>query len=164
MKKWKKITLIVGALVLIAVVIVVSVNRANSGVVAVQTGEVKPQDLVSLVTASGEIRPLVLSNVLGEGFGKITEIAIKEGDKVRKGDVLLRVENIQPTADVEAQRAALASTESAVKAAEASYRSAQAELTQRQADFEKSKFDWERAQQLFKDELISKQEYDARKA
>ncbi|MGH9795465.1 MAG: efflux RND transporter periplasmic adaptor subunit [Candidatus Acidiferrales bacterium] len=164
MKKWKKITLIVGGLVLIAVVIVVSVNRANSGVVAVQTGEVEPQDLVSLVTASGEIRPLVLSNVLGEGFGKITEIAIKEGDKVRKGDVLLRVENIQPTADVAAQRAALASTESAVKAAEASYRSAQAELTQRQAEFEKSKFDWERAQQLFKDELISKQEYDARKA
>lgn len=164
MKKWKKITLIVGALVLIAVVIVVSVNRANSGVVAVQTGEVKKQDLVSLVTASGEIRPLVLSNVLGEGFGKITEIAIKEGDKVRKGDVLLRVENIQPTADVAAQRAALASTESAVKAAEAGYRSAQAELTQRQAEFERSKFDWERAQQLFKDELISKQEYDARKA
>ncbi len=164
MKKWKKITLIVGALVLIAVVIVVSVNRANSGVVAVQIGEVKPQDLVSLVTASGEIRPLVLSNVLGEGFGKITEIAIKEGDKVRKGDVLLRVENIQPTADVAAQRAALASTESAVKAAEAGYRSAQAELTQRQAEYEKSKFDWERAQQLFKDELISKQEYDARKA
>ncbi|MGH9790317.1 MAG: efflux RND transporter periplasmic adaptor subunit [Candidatus Acidiferrales bacterium] len=164
MKKWKKITLIVGALVLIAVVIVVSVNRANSGVVAVQTGEVKKQDLVSLVTASGEIRPLVLSNVLGEGFGKITQIAIKEGDKVRKGDVLLRVENIQPTADVEAQRAALSSTESAVKAAEAGYRSAQAELTQRQADFQKSKFDWERAQQLFKDELISKQEYDAGKA
>ncbi|MGH9792788.1 MAG: efflux RND transporter periplasmic adaptor subunit [Candidatus Acidiferrales bacterium] len=164
MKKWKKISLIVGALVVVGVVIVVSVNRANSGVVAVQTDNVKKQDLVSLVTASGEIRPLVLSNVLGEGFGKITQIAIKEGDKVRKGDVLLRVENIQPTADVEAQRAALSSTESAVKAAEAGYRSAQAELTQRQADFQKSKFDWERAQQLFKDELISKQEYDARKA
>lgn len=164
MKKWKKISLIVGALVVVAVVIVVSVNRANSGVVAVQTDNVKKQDLVSLVTASGEIRPLVLSNVLGEGFGKITQIAIKEGDKVRKGDVLLRVENIQPTADVAAQRAALASTESAVKAAEAGYRSAQAELTQRQADFQKSKFDWERAQQLFKDELISKQEYDAGKA
>jgi HlyD family secretion protein len=35
---------------------------------------------------------------------------------------------------------------------------------QRQADFEKAKFDWERAQQLYKDELISKQEYDSRKA
>jgi HlyD family secretion protein len=164
MKKWKKIAIVVAGVALIAILILVSVNRANSGVVAVQTDKVKKQDLVSQVTASGEVRPKVLSNVLGEGFGKITDIGVKEGDVVRKGDMLLRVENIQPTADVEAQRAALSSTESAVKSSEAGYRSAQAELTQRQADFEKAKFDWERAKQLFKDELISKQEYDSRKA
>lgn len=164
MKKWKKIALIVGGLLVVAIIVVVSINKASAGVVAVQIDKVKKQDLTSLVTASGEIRPLVLSNVLGEGFGKITEITVKEGDKVRRGDPLLRVENIQPAADVEAQRAALGSSEAAVKAAEASYRSAQAELVVRQADLEKAKFDWERAQQLYKDELISKQEYDARKA
>lgn len=164
MKKWKKIALIVGVLVVLAIVVQVSISQANRGVVAVQTDNVKKQDLVSLVTASGEVRPKVLSNVLGEGFGKIVEIAVKEGQKVRVGDPLLRVENIQPTADVDAQRAALSSTEASVKSMEAGYRSAQAELTQRQADYEKAKFDWERAQQLYKDELISKQEYDSRKA
>lgn len=163
MKKWK-IALIVGVVLLVATVVLVSINRVSAGVVAVQIDKVKRQNLTSLVTASGEIRPKVLSNVLGESFGKIIEITVKEGDKVRKGDPLLRVENIQPAADVEAQRAALGSSEAAVKAAEASYRSAQAELVQRQADYEKAKFDWERAQQLFKDELISKQEYDSRKA
>jgi HlyD family secretion protein len=164
MKKWKKIALIVGGVAVVAIIVLVSVSQANKGVVGVQTDKVKKQDLVSQVTASGEIRPLVLSNVLGEGFGKITEIAVKEGDTVKRGDPLLRVENIQPAADVEAQRAALSSTESAVKSAEAGYRSAQAELVQREADFEKAKFDWDRAKQLYKDELISKSEYDARKA
>lgn len=164
MKKWKKIAFIVGGVLLVAVVVLVSINRASAGVVAVQIDKVKRQDLTSLVTASGEIRPKVLSNVLGESFGKIIEITVKEGDKVRKGDPLLRVESIQPAADVEAQRAALGSSEAAVRSAEANYRSAQAELVVRQADFEKARFDWERAQQLFKDELISKQEYDSRKA
>jgi len=164
MKKWKKIALIVGGLLVVAIVVMVSINKANAGIVAVQIDQVKKQDLTSLVTASGEIRPLVLSNVLGEGFGKIIEIAVKEGDKVRVGAPLLRVESIQPAADVEAQRAAMGSSEASVKSAEANYRSAQAELVVRQADFQKAKFDWERAQQLYKDELISKQEYDARKA
>lgn len=164
MKKWKKIAFIVGGVLLVGTVVLVSINRASAGVVAVQIDTVKKQDLTSLVTASGEIRPKVLSNVLGESFGKIIEITVKEGDKVRKGDPLLRVESIQPAADVEAQRAALGSSEAAVRSAEANYRSAQAELVVRQADFEKAKFDWERAQQLFKDELISKQEYDSRKA
>ncbi len=164
MKKWKKIALLVGGLVVVAIVVLVSINKANAGIVAVQIDKVKKQDLTSLVTASGEIRPKVLSNVLGEGFGKIIEITVKEGAKVKAGAPLLRVESIQPAADVEAQRGAMGASEAAVKSAEASYRSAQAELVQRQADFEKSKFDWERAKQLYKEELISKQEYDSRKA
>ena len=92
------------------------------------------------------------------------EIAVKEGQKVKRGDVLLRLENIQPTADVEAQRAALGSAEAAIKSAEATFRSVQAEVAQRKADHEKAKFDWDRAENLFKNELISRQDYDARRS
>ena len=66
-----------------------------------QTGRVGRQDLNSLVTASGEVRPKNYTNVLGEGIGKITDIVVKEGDQVKKGDVLLHLENIQPGADVQ---------------------------------------------------------------
>jgi HlyD family secretion protein len=164
MKKRTKIGLIVGGVVVLGGVVLVSVKQAGKGVTEVQTGKVGRQDLTSLVTASGEVRPKTYSNVLGEGFGKITEIAVKEGDHVNRGDVLLRVENIQPSADVDAQQAALSSAESAVKSAEASYRSAQAELTQRKADLERAKLDWDRAEGLFKEGLIPKSEHDARKA
>ncbi len=164
MKRWKKISLGVGGVVVVLAGAQVYMAQKNKGVVTVQTGKVAKQDLVSQVSGSGEIKPKTYTNVLGEGFGKITEIAVKEGAAVKRGDVLLRLENIQPTADVDAQRAALGSAEASIKSAEANYRSAQAEVAQRKADWERVKFDWERAEKLYKDELISKSEYDSRKA
>src|SRR5574337_801940 len=134
MKTWKKVGIGVAAAAVLGGVVWVSVKQANKGVVTVQTGKVGRQDLTSVVTASGEVKPWTYTNVYAEGFGKIVQIVVKEGAHVKKGDVLLRLENIQPTADVDAQRAALESAEAAIKSAEASYRSAQADLTQRKAD------------------------------
>jgi HlyD family secretion protein len=164
MKTWQKVG--IGAVVVLALggMAWFSAYQVNKGVVAVQTGHVVKADLTSVVTASGEIRPKNYTNVLGEGIGKITEIVVKEGDHVKKGDILLRLENIQPGADVQAQQAAIDSTEASVRAAAASYDSAVATLAQRQADLEKAKFDWERAQQLYKEQLIAKSDYDASKA
>ncbi len=164
MKTWKKVLIGVGVVAVIAIIVWVSVYQAKKGIVTVQSGKVVRQDLASIVTASGEIRPKTYTNVLGEGMGKITDILVKEGDHVKKGDVLLKVENIQPTADVAAQQAGADSAEAAVRSAEANYQSAQATLAQRQADLEKAKFDWERGQELYKAQLIAKQDYDARKA
>jgi HlyD family secretion protein len=164
MKTWKKVALGVGGLAVVGTIVAVSLSQANKGVVEVQTAKLGRQDLMSLVTASGEVRPKTYSNVGGEGFGKIVEIFVKEGDRVKAGDTLLRLEATQVNADVDAQTAALSSAEAGMRSAEANARSAQAELTQRKADFEKARFDWERAEKLFKDELISRSEYDARKS
>jgi HlyD family secretion protein len=164
MAKWKRVVLAVAVLVALAIGAGVLRHYTTKDIVGVQTGTVARQNLVSQVTASGEVRPKTYTNVLGEGFGKITEIAVREGDAVRVGDMLLQVESIQPAADVEAQRAALASTDAAVNSAEANYRAARAEVAQRQADFDRARLDWERARELFEGELISRQEYDMRRA
>jgi len=164
MKKWKKVLLGIGGL--LAILIAFSVYRfeANKGVVVVQTGKVGREDLTSIVTASGEIKPRNYTNVLGEGFGKIKDIVVKEGDHVKRGDVLLRLEDVQPGADVDAQRAAIQSSADAVQSAQATFRSAQATVAQRQADFEHAELDFQRGQKLLKDGLIPKQDYDTRKA
>jgi HlyD family secretion protein len=160
----KKIAIGVGAVVVLGVILWASVYQANKDVVAVQTGTAKLGDLTSVVTASGEVQPLTYSNILGEGIGKITQIIVKEGDHVHKGDVLLKLESIQPAADVDAQQAGIESAESGVQASEANYKSVQATLAQRQADLEKAKFDWERSQKLYEGQLIAKQDYDSQKA
>ena len=120
--------------------------------------------MTSLVTASGEIRPKNYTNVLGEGIGKITEIVVKEGDRVKRGDVLLHLENIQPGADVKAQAAGVQAAESGTAAAAAAYDAAVANLAERQADLEKANLNWQRAERLYTEELISKQDYDASKS
>ena len=164
MKRWKKITVGAGAALLLALAAWIIVWRMNRGVVAVQTGRVVRGDLTSLVTASGEIKPLTYSNVMAEGFGKITELVVREGDPVRRGDVLLRLENVQPEADVAAQRAGLDSAEAAVQSAQATAVSAAADVEQRKADLDRARYDWDRGQQLFQAGLISRQEYDSLKS
>lgn len=164
MKTWHKVAIGAGVVVVLGGVVLFSVNQANKGVVTVQTAKVAKQDsLVSLVTASGEIRPTTYTNIAAQGYGRITQIYVKEGDRVKKGDKLLTQENVQANADVQAQTAATTSAESAAQAAEASYKSAQADLISQQANLEKAKLDYDRGQGLYKDGLIPKQDFDQRK-
>jgi HlyD family secretion protein len=164
MKTWHKVAIGAGAVVALGGIVLFSVNQANKGVVTVQTAKVANQDnLVSLVTASGEIKPTTYTNVTAQGFGRITAILVKEGDHVKKGDKLLLQENVQATADVQAQSAAVNSAESGVQAAEGSFKAAQSDLISQQANLEKAKLDNDRGQGLFKDGLIAKQDFDQRK-
>jgi HlyD family secretion protein len=164
MKTWQKVGVGAGAAAVLGGIVLFSVNQANKGVVTVQTAKVAPQDsLVSQVTASGEIKPTTYTNVTAQGFGRIIEILVKEGDHVKKGDRLLLQENIQANADVQAQAAAINSAEAGVEASEASFKAAQSDLLLQQANLEKAKLDWERGQGLFKDGLIPKQDFDQRK-
>ena len=145
-------------------VVLFSINQANKGVVTVQTAKVAKQEtLISLVTASGEVKPTTYTNITAQGFGRITEIIVKEGEHIKKGDRLLLQENVQANADVQAQSATINSFQSGVQAADASYRAAQSDLIQQQANLERAKLDNERGQGLFKDGLIAKQDYDQRK-
>jgi HlyD family secretion protein len=128
------------------------------------------QDLSSIVTASGEIKPKNYINIGANAQGVITQILVKEGDRVRKGQLLAMLESVQPQADVNAQKATLDSAEADTTAAEASLRasdenltSAQATVDRSKADLEQAKLDFARGQQLLEDRLIAKQEFDNRR-
>jgi HlyD family secretion protein len=164
MKMWQKVAIGAAVVVVGAGIVLYSVNQANKGVTTVQTAKVAKQDtLVSLVTASGEIKPTTYTNVQAQGFGRITDILVKEGDKIKKGDRLLVQDAIQANADVQAQSAALNVSESGIAASEASYRAAQADLLTQKANLEKAKLDYDRGQGLYNDGLIPKQDFDQRK-
>ncbi len=164
MKTWQKVAIGVGAAAVLGGILWFSINQANKGVVTVQTAKVaKVDSLISQVTASGEIKPTTYTNITAQGFGRITDILVKEGEHIKKGERLLLQENVQANADVQAQAATISSNESGVQAAGASYKAAQADLIQQEANLEKAKLDYERGQGLYKDGLIPKQDYDQRK-
>jgi HlyD family secretion protein len=164
MKMWQKVAIGAAVVVVGAGIVLYSVNQANKGVTTVQTAKVAKQDtLISLVTASGEIKPTTYTNMQAQGFGRITEILVKEGDHIQRGQRLLVQDSIQANADVEAQAAAMNSAESGIAASEASFKAAQADLLTQKANLEKAKLDYDRGQGLYKDGLIPKQDFDQRK-
>jgi HlyD family secretion protein len=137
---------------------------SHKGVVAVQTARAQRQDLTSIVSASGEIRPKTYVNIGANAFGKITHLYVKEGDRVKKGQLLAQLENVQSAADVNATQASLEAAETDAVAAEAALKTSLADLNRAKSDYEHAKLDWERAQGLFQEALIAKSDYDMRKA
>src|SRR5438132_123764 len=163
MKTWKKIAIITGVVVLLLAIVGFTVHQSHKNVVTVQTGKVQRLDLASVVSASGEIKPKTYVNIGANAFGKITKLYVKEGDRVRSGQLLAQLENVQSAADVSATQASLDVAGTDAVAADAGMRTAMADLNRAKADAERTKLDWDRAQGLYKEALIAKSEYDNRK-
>ncbi|HET6842801.1 MAG TPA: efflux RND transporter periplasmic adaptor subunit [Candidatus Angelobacter sp.] len=160
----KKIAIIVGVVVLLGGAIVGFTVNTQKNVIAVQTGKVLREDVVSQVTASGEIKPKTFVNVGANAMGRITRLFVTEGQKVKRGQMLAQLENVQPSADVAAMRATLSSNETDAVAAEAALKTAQAQLNSSSADAAAKKIDFQRAENLYKADLIARSDYDAKKA
>jgi HlyD family secretion protein len=164
MKNWKKIALIVGGAVVLLAIVGFSLQQSHKGVVPVQTGKVVKEDLTALVTASGEIKPKVYVNIGANAFGKITHLYVKEGDRVKRGQMLATIENVQPEADVNANKAALNSAETDFVAAQAAVNTGIAEQRQAEAEYERAQLDYNRNKALYEQQLIAKSDYDTKKA
>jgi HlyD family secretion protein len=167
--KWK-ILIAVIALAVAGIGVWASTVYTQRGVVTVQTGKTVRQDLTSLVTASGEIKPKNYIDIGADAIGDLTEILVKEGDHVHKGQLLAKIEDVQPTADVEAQKAALSgaeadanASESALKAADQNIEMLQAAIDQSNAELDQAKADYDRSADLYKEQLLAKQDFDAKK-
>jgi HlyD family secretion protein len=160
----KKVLIGIGAVALIAIVVGFTVWQSHKGVVEVQTGKVARLDLASTVTASGEIKPKTYANVGANAFGKIIKIYVKEGDKVKKGQLLAQIENVQPESDVQASKASVDASQKDYIAAQAAVNTNMADLERAKADEEMKRLDYQRAQELYKAALIPKSDYETRKA
>jgi HlyD family secretion protein len=164
MSRGKKILIGTGVAIAVLATVGIAVHQSRKGVVTVQTGRAERQDLASIVSASGEIKPKTYVNIGANAFGKITRLYVKEGDRVKKGQLLAQLENVQSSADVNATQAGLEAARTDAIAADAALTTSAADLNRAQSDYEHAKLDWTRAQGLYRDALIAKSEYDNRNA
>ncbi len=164
MKNWKRIALILGGALILVAIAGFSLLQSRKGVVPVQTAKVVKEDLTSVVTASGEIKPKVYVNIGANAFGKITHLYVKEGDRVKQGQMLATIENVQPEADVNATKAAVNSAQTDYVAAQAAVNTGVAELHQAEAEYERAQLDYNRNKSLYDQQLIAKSDYDTKKA
>jgi HlyD family secretion protein len=140
----------VSALLVLVGVVAGSVIRDNSLKVAVQVQKIARRDLVSVVSASGEVKPKRYVNIGSNPSGRIVQLHVKEGDRVKRGQVLARIE---------AER-----YEAGNRQAEAGVQGARAELDRTLADQEVARLAFERSAQMHKERLISDQVFDQAQA
>jgi HlyD family secretion protein len=160
----KKILIAVAVLIVVGGVIGLTVMRAQSGYTKVITGKVVRQDLASVVSGTGQIKPKTYVNLGATAMGRITHLYVKEGDHVKRGEVVATIENVQQGANVEGQKAAIAAANTDITSYIAAEKTAQANLDKSKADLEQKKFDYDRYTALYNDKLVSKQDFDAKKS
>jgi HlyD family secretion protein len=143
-KRSKKIIFIVIALVLVALTLTALLKKKEPAI-TVQTEKVVRRNVTELVVANGKIYPVVQVHISPEVSGEIIVLAVKEGQHVHKGDLLLKI-----LPDVYL---------AAVNEAKANYESSLAGKTQAVANLEKAEADYTRNQELFKRKLLSESDY-----
>ena len=146
-KSNKKKIIIISVIVvlIISIITILILNSNKTKFVSVQVDKVSRQTIVQLVTASGKIQPEIMVKINAEVSGEIISLPVKEGDVVKKEDLLVRVKTDQYQAQVDR--------------AEASLQSAKANLSLQDATVERTNSEFKRAQDLFAKDLLSEQEF-----
>src|SRR5262245_12481186 len=114
----RKKKIIIGsiALVVLAGIIVASVLARRNDLPEVQTAKVEKRAVLeSKVTSNGEVRPIQFINLTAEVSGRVTDVFVKEGDQIKKGKPLLRVDPTQLASSTSIQEAALRATQADVQ-------------------------------------------------
>lgn len=148
--KKKIIVLSVIGLLLITLVVLAILGTKKEEVVIVQTEFVKKRNITQIVTATGKIDPEFKVVITPEVSGEIVYLPVKEGQRVKKGDILLKIKQDQYLAQRDRTVANL--------------QSARANLSIQRIQLQKIESDFNRVKELYAKGLSSEAEYEAIRA
>lgn len=156
MKSKKGIIIIVSVIV---VLVIIGIMKGGSGKKAIEVSaeKVEKRTIVETVAASGKIQPETEVVISSDVSGEIIEMAVKEGDQVKKGDLLLKI-------NPDLVESALSRAEAALNTTRANLAGTKARLAQSESQFVNAKATFERNEKLFKDKVISESDFDNAKA
>ena len=150
--------LLIGLVSLVVLLVGVAVVKGgNRERPAVTTEELALRTIVERVSASGKIQPEVEVKITAEVNGQITQLPVKEGDAVNKGDLL-----VQLNPDI--YEAALLRAEAALNSAKSNLASSRASVVQGEANQLAAKKAFDRSTALMEQQVISQAEYDQTEA
>ncbi|MGH9803405.1 MAG: HlyD family secretion protein [Blastocatellia bacterium] len=174
----KKIIIGVGVLLVIGAIIAATVWGRRTDAPEVQVAKVEKRTLLeSKVTANGDVRPIQFINLTAEVAGRVTDVFVKEGDLVKKGKPLLRVDPTQLAnstsvqeaglravqADVQNQIASINVAENAINTARAALVTSQADLERAQVEKNNANIELKRQTDLLESGIASRSNYDTAK-
>jgi HlyD family secretion protein len=145
----KKYFLFIGVAVVVAILVIVNLKARGTHALPVQTETVTKRDITMVISASGSIRAKRKVDISASTIGKVTKVAVKEGENVTKGQFLLQIDPVE--------------LESTVARLEAMLEAAKANERQAVAQAEQAKSDCDRAKTLLEGGYRTIQEFDAAK-
>ncbi|OGD12902.1 MAG: hypothetical protein A2W20_05750 [Candidatus Aminicenantes bacterium RBG_16_66_30] len=149
-KRRKKLLIVLGVLLVLAVVVIANMQARREKTVKVTIDKAKKQDLTAIISASGEIKPKKSINISAQVPGRIIKIGVIEGQEVKAGDFLLKLDSTQYEAIADRDQNFI--------------RAANADLIQSEARLQRDKGSFERQKKLFADDLISEDQLEAAQA
>jgi HlyD family secretion protein len=159
----KVIYFIVGAVVLIAILLGLSkagiIGNKDKGI-EVEISKADEITIIETVSATGKIQPEIEVKISSEVSGEIIALPVKEGQVVKKGDLLVKINPDLYTSGYNRTVAGLSQTKAGLSQADATFKEAKANYERNKTLFEKgiiSKSEWDRAISTFETAQASKQ-------
>jgi len=145
----KKALFVAGVILILGIIILFNLRSTRESAVKVNVEKVSVRDLTSIISASGEIRPRKSVDISAHVPGRIASIGVREGQTVRKGDFLLKLDSTQYEANADRDRAII--------------RFYKTELEKTRVKRDQDGAAYERQKQLFAGQLISREQMEAAK-
>ncbi|MFA4948030.1 MAG: efflux RND transporter periplasmic adaptor subunit [Candidatus Krumholzibacteriia bacterium] len=128
----KRYFVFIAVAVVVVILVLVNLKAHEKRALAVQTEEVARRDITMVISASGSVRPKRKVDISASTIGKVTRVAVKEGEVVRKGQFLLQIDPVELETTVARIRAML-------EAAKSNEKQAAAQAEQAKNDYERAK-------------------------
>ncbi|MFC2163443.1 efflux RND transporter periplasmic adaptor subunit [Acidobacteriota bacterium] len=149
-KNRKRMFLLSALIIVIAIIVVISIQSQREKPLNVNVTRVDKQNLKSIVSASGEVKPKKSVDISAHVSGRIVKIGVEEGQNVKEGDFLLKLDSTQYEANADRDRAIT--------------RTFRAELIKAEAQLKKDESYYQRQKKLFDSKLISRDQLEAAEA
>jgi HlyD family secretion protein len=153
----KKPLILIGSGIIILFTLLAIKNCSNSGAIQVTTEKVQRRTIIETVSANGKVQPEVELKITSDVSGEIVEVNVKEGDRVNKGDLVVK---IKPNTYQSAVERAMASMNNM----QANLANSKAQLSQTKAQFANAESSFNRNKKLFDQGAISQSDYDLAKS
>jgi HlyD family secretion protein len=149
----KKVLILVGIVVVLGAVVAANLLFKREPGLSVNVEALRPRDLEAFVSASGKIQPKRQVNISANQMGRVTRLAVVEGDRVKAGQFLLEI-------DPRSLESQLQRGEAMVAAAQSSLQRAQTSVEQARTNLEQARQNLARQKELFKEGLTTKQDLE----
>jgi len=153
MSRNKKILIGAGVVIVLAAVVFANIKFKRQEGIAVNVEALQKRDLQAIVSASGKIQPRTLVNISADTMGRVTDLKVEEGQRVKKGDFLLQIDPRNLTTAYNQTQASLAASRSTIDQLRVALDGTKTSLKQAEETLA-------RQQQLYKQGLTPKETLD----